>query len=393
MDSISLFLVIYGFLALSHILIQMFFAHGEHRKQKSKEFFDFHKGHTASVSVIIPCFNENPKWLDQCLESIDRQHYADVEIIVVDDGSKNRADLLPVFDKYRANSKFKIVFQENLGKRQAHKAGFDIAKGEIIVTIDSDTMIEAPYGILHIVKQFKNPQVGAVTGDVRVANKRENFLTQLIGYRYWTAFHQERAAQSLFDVLMCCSGPFSAYRKSILDKVKERYVSQKFLGAKCTYGDDRHLTNLILEEGHQVRFDNKAVSYTYVPNNLRQYIRQQIRWNKSFYREMLWTFKHIHKHHLYMAYELLMQLILPFMLMIALTTVVIQAIIIDMSHLWKYLIILIFIALLRSFYGIYRTHDFGFLRFIIYGFIHVFLLIPVRLYSIATIKDTKWGTR
>ena len=44
---------------------------------------------------------------------------------------------------------------------------------------------------------------------------------------------------------MCCSGPFSAYRKEIIDKVKEKYITQYFLGENCTYGDDRHLTNLV----------------------------------------------------------------------------------------------------------------------------------------------------
>ena len=94
-----------------------------------------------------------------------------------------------------------------------------------------------------------------------------------------------------------------------------------------------------------------------------------------------------------MTYELLMQFLLPFLLLIALASVVIQAVFIDASHLWKYLVVLMAIALLRAIYGIYRTGDFGFLRFIVYGFMHVLLLIPVRLYSIATLKNVKWGTR
>lgn len=394
MEKVGLFLSIYGILAISHILIQMFFAHLEHRKQKSDKFVDFHQNHEMSVSVIVPCFNENPQRLNDCLESILKQKYPELEIIAVDDGSKNIEELVPVYNKFRKYENCKVIFQENnRGKRNAQKMGFDIAKGEIIVTIDSDTIIEIPNGIRHIVKQFKDPVVGAVTGDVRVSNKKENFLTQLIGYRYWTAFHQERAAQSFFDVLMCCSGPFSAYRKSIVDKLKERYVAQRFLGKNCTYGDDRHLTNLILEEGHQVRFDNRAISHTHVPNSLNEYITQQIRWNKSFYREMLWTLKHVHKHHFYMLYELLMQFFLPFLFMFAFAMVIVQSIVIDTNNLWKYLTILMSIALLRSIYGIYRTKDFGFLRFVAYGFIHVLVLIPTRLYSIATISDGKWGTR
>ena len=64
-------------------------------------------------------------------------------------------------------------------------------------------------------------------------------LTRLIGLRYWSAFHQERAAQSVFDVVMCCSGPAAAYRKELVDRVKDQYVTQVFLGRRCTFGDDR----------------------------------------------------------------------------------------------------------------------------------------------------------
>ncbi len=248
--------------------------------------------------------------------------------------------------------------------------------------------------ITQIVQRFKNPKVGAVTGDVRVENNTKNLLTRLIGFRYWTAFHQERAAQSYFSVLMCCSGPFSAYRKEIIDKVKDQYVSQRFLGKLCTFGDDRHITNLVLEEGHEVVFDSSSHVYTYVPETLGAYLKQQVRWNKSFYREMLWTYKSFRKHHLYMMYDLTMQLILPFLLLFALIEMVFQTISHhNLDHFWKYLAVLVAIALLRAAYGMYRTRNPGFLLFILYGFMHIFVLIPTRLYALLTINKIKWGTR
>ena len=394
MDWLFYFLIIYGVLALSHILIQMALAHSEHRKQKSKKFQDYHAGHFPTVSVIVPSFNENPDLLDKCLNSILEQKYEHkIQTYVVDDGSKNIDLLQPVYDKYAAKGMHIIINEENIGKRESQKKAFDLITSEVIVTIDSDTLIQAPHGITHIVKQFKNSEVGAVTGDVKVINKDVNLLTKLISYRYWTAFHQERAAQSLFDVLMCCSGPFSAYRKSVIDKIKDDYVTQYFLGEKCTYGDDRHLTNLVLEEGHKVRFDSRAHAFTNVPENLGQYIKQQTRWNKSFYREMLWTVKFAHKHHAYMYYDLILQFILPFLLVIALIAMAYQAFTVDITHLYKYIYILIAIAVLRAMYGIYRTNNIGFLLFIVYGFIHVFLLIPVRFYALSTLRSTKWGTR
>lgn len=395
MSILGIYLTIYGILALTHILLQMWLGHREHKKQIHPSFIDFHKGHYPSVTVIVPCYNEDPQILEDCLNAIDKQRYrGKLDATVIDDGSKNREALMPVYNKFKKNKKFEIILSDkNRGKRDSQKVAFDKSKSEIYVAIDSDTMIETPNGIKDIVKQFKDSAVGAVTGDVRVRNKKENFLTRLISYRYWTAFHQERAAQSLFDVLMCCSGPFSAYRRSVVDKVKDKYVSQWFLGHKCTFGDDRHLTNLVLEEGHKVRFDNRAVAYTHVPKNLRAYLKQQIRWNKSFYREMLWTLKSWGKHHWYMIYDMTLQFILPFMLAIALIAMFYQALFIDINRLWIYIAVLLGIAILRASYGMMRTKDIGFLTFIVYGFMHVFLLIPARFYALATMKQNGWGTR
>jgi hyaluronan synthase len=115
----------------------------------------------------------------------------------------------------------------------------DEVAGELIVTTDSDTILPRT-AVRQIVARFTNPSIGAVTGDVRVTNKQDNLLTRLISYRYWSAFHQERAAQSFFKVVMCCSGPFAAYRRDVVDRINDDYISQVFLGQICTCGDDRH---------------------------------------------------------------------------------------------------------------------------------------------------------
>ena len=392
-EFLAIYLPLYGLLAVAHILIQMAIGHMEHRHQKHPSFDKRHAGHTPSVSVVIPAYNESPKVLLECIESVLRQDYSgDVEVFVIDDGSTNQSSLIPLYNELKGKGIKVILNERNMGKRESQKRAFDLATGEIIVTIDSDTIINKD-GIRHMVRRFKNPEVGAVTGDVKVENRKTNLLTRLIGYRYWTAFHQERAAQSRFGVLMCCSGPFSAYRGSVVKKLKNKYVSQQFLGQKCTFGDDRHLTNLVLEDGWKVYFDSKAVAYTHVPENLRSYLKQQVRWNKSFYREMLWTIRYAHKHHWYLLTDLILQFILPFMLLTALGAMIYQAVTVDIAHLYKYAILLILIAFLRSLYGITRTRDFGFLTFIIYGFVHVFLLIPTRFYALFTIGNVKWGTR
>lgn len=396
MSVLNWYFLCYGILALSHIVVQMYIGHLEHRRQHTTKIKQEADGSLRRrVSVIIPVYNEEPEILRASLESIYNQSYRNLEIIVVDDGSKNRKRLdREVYRRFNGGRFHVILAKQQAGKRHAQKLGFERATGNILVTIDSDTLLRSPDAIANIVRRFKNPRVAAVTGDVRVENKNVNLLTRMIAYRYWTAFHQERAAQSFFYVLMCCSGPFSAYRRDVVDQVMERYITQTFLGQICTFGDDRHLTNLVLEQGYRVAFDNKAVAYTHVPESLRQYLKQQLRWNKSFYREMLWTLKAFRRHHWYLIYDLTMQFILPFLLLFALGATLYQA----FAHhhyqvLWQYGFSIAAIGLLRALYGIYRTRDTGFMLFMLYGFMHVLLLLPTRLYALATMRQTGWGTR
>ena len=387
MTILALYLSLYGGVALSHIAIQMLLGHLEHRRQSRCSY----AGDTPSVTVVVPAYNEGPALLHRCLLSINRQDYPQIDVVVVDDGSHNVHEALPVHEEF-GTGRFRVILRaDNTGKRNCQGVVFDEAESDIVVTIDSDTVL-APDAIRTIVRRFADPRVGAVTGNVEVINKKNNLLTRLIAYRYWSAFNQERAAQSLFGVVMCASGPFSAYRRTVIDEVKHGYVNQMFLGQQCTFGDDRHLTNLVLDRGYRVVYDEAAVARTLVPTNIRSYLRQQVRWNKSFYREILWTARFAHRRHPYLGIDLLLQTVMPFALLGALGLTVYSAFA-DPSTLWRYGAVIAAIGLVRSVYGVLRTRSAGFLLFVVYGFLHVTLLIPTRLYALSTLKRSHWGTR
>ncbi len=160
-----------------------------------------------------------------------------------------------------------------------------------------------------------------------------------------------------------------------------------------TYGDDRHLTNLVLQEGHAVRFDKNAIAYTHVPTTIRNYIKQQIRWNKSFYRELLWTLKNVPTAHFYMVYDMIMQLVLPYLSLLTMALIVYTAIFINPIAALSFMLILFAISTSRLFYAVFRTKEFGFFLFIAYSFIHVIFLMPSRLYALLTLKENGWSTR
>jgi hyaluronan synthase/N-acetylglucosaminyltransferase len=247
--------------------------------------------------------------------------------------------------------------------------------------------------VRELVRTFDDERVGAVTGDVGVTNFRTNILTRLIGMRYWVAFNQERAAQSRFRTVLCCSGPLAAYRRDVLSEVWADYTSQTFRGVACTYGDDRHLTNLVLAAGYDTLFVPYARAITNAPEDLPSYLRQQLRWNKSFYRELFWTLPFLARRTTYMVFEVLVQTLLPLLLTLAIASSFAFALVDNPRHLLRYAVTVTGMAVLRCSYALYRTRNPAFLLFVLYGFLHVALLIPTRMRALVTLTDNRWGTR
>jgi hyaluronan synthase/N-acetylglucosaminyltransferase len=383
----------YGVLVIAHFVLQMYFAHRSHRAfvQATGETA---AGFRPSVDVVVAAYDEDPDSLTACFESVvDQDYEGTLNVYVVDDFSPNRAELAPIYEHYGALPGWSILLPEwNRGKRHAQDAAFRECRGDILVTIDSDTIV-APDGVRKIVEAFADPRVGAATGDIGVTNWRRNLLTRLIGMRYWVAFNQERAAQGWFRTVLCCSGPLAAYRRSVLERVWDDYIRQTFRGVSCTYGDDRHLTNLVLAGGSDTLFVPGARAITNAPESLRGYLRQQLRWNKSFYRELLWTLPFLARRSGYMVFDVLVQTLLPLLLTLAIVSSLAFAILFDPTRILRYAAAIAIMAMIRCTYAIYRTRRPSFLLFVLYGFLHAALLIPLRIRALATLTDNRWGTR
>lgn len=390
MQALQAIFLVYSVLAVGHFSLQLLYAHRSYRRSRQ---IGPPSPTSLSVDVVVPSYNETPASLEACVRSIlAQEHSAPVRAIVVDDGSRNWSTLLPVYRRLTQIGAVVIFARANRGKRHAQFRGFQRCRADLIVTVDSDTRL-APDAVARLAANFADPTVGAVTGFVDVANANENMLTRLIRLRYWMAFHQERAAQSWFGTVLCCSGPLSAYRRELIESLKERYIRQEFGGVPCTFGDDRHLTNLVLTAGHRTIFDPSARAITDVPATLRVYLRQQLRWNKSFYREIKWTIPFLASRPWYVAFDLIVQVIMPALLFLAVLSAIVFGVAIDLRYLLVYLITLTIIAGLRSTYGAIRERTASFYLFMLYGFMHAILLVPLRVVALCTLTDNRWGTR
>lgn len=90
------------------------------------------------VSVIIPVYNVRP-YLREALDSVINQTYQNLEIIIVDDGSRDGSET--ICDEYKADSRVKVIHQRNRGLSSARNTGMDNVTGEIIAFLDPDDVI------------------------------------------------------------------------------------------------------------------------------------------------------------------------------------------------------------------------------------------------------------
>jgi hyaluronan synthase len=129
--------------------------------------------------------------------------------------------------------------------------------------------------------------VGAVAGNVRVLNENQGAIPAMLDVMFTFSFEFIRAGESRVNTVTCCPGALAAYRRSVVDVVKERWLEQTFLGQPANIGEDRALTNLILEQGYLSRYQSNAIVLTEVPNNTRQLSKMLLRWARSNVRETL----------------------------------------------------------------------------------------------------------
>lgn len=241
-----------------------------------------------SMTVIIPAYNEGAM-VARSIESVALAQYPRdrLEILVVDDGSSDDTwtHIQSVATKF-PGLVTPLRFERNRGKRAALEAGFRRGRGEIMVTIDSDSVIE-PDTLLAMAGAFANPRVGAVAGKVSVFNREDGLIPRMLKVRFTLSFDFVRAVQSTYGTVYCCPGALAGYRTAVVRKVLDAWMGQHFLGRRCTFGEDRALTNDILNEGYDCIYQRAAIVHTLVPTTYSRLCKMFLRWNRSYVREEL----------------------------------------------------------------------------------------------------------
>ena len=351
------------------------------------------------VSVIMPALNEE-ELIEKSIHSIFNSNYPQdkFEVICINDGSAD----LTLFYMMRAKNKYgdrlKVVnFKENLGKRKALYVGLKKSKGEIIVTVDTDSKIGRSAIRNLVIPLIKDERTGAVAGRVAVLNEKKNFLTRMLSIRYSISFNFGRAYQSVYGAVFCCPGALTAYRKDVLLKFINEWVNQKFLNTSCTYGEDRALTTQILKAGYMTRFQSNALVYTKVPSRFAQMTRMYLRWTRSYIRESMLFGKFMFskyrtKHRALPILDFIFLNILhPFHIFSL--GIITYSFFVHPLFILRHLAFLVIISFFLSLYYLRTNRSLSFLYGIPYALITAFCLWWIVPFAALSMRNQSWLTR
>lgn len=352
------------------------------------------------ATVIVPAYNEG-KLVYDTLMSIAASDYPEekLEIISIDDGSKDDTWFwMQEAKKVLGNRVYICQQPQNKGKRHALYRGFKMAKGEVYVTIDSDSIVKKDT-LKNLVSPFvTNKKCGAVGGNVRVLNDTSGMIPRMLNVSFVFSFEFVRSAQSALGSVLCTPGALAAYKKEAVHHCLEEWMHQTFMGKPSDIGEDRAMTNMILKQGYHVLFQRNAYVLTNTPERYKNLYKMFIRWERSNVRENImmskFAFTQFREESTFGPRVLLINQWIKVIMSYPLTLVMLYFV---FTHPLLFLSstlvgIFIFSSIQVFFYGKRYTWSESFWAYP-YSLFYTFTLFWITPYAIATASKRGWLTR
>lgn len=265
-----------------------------------------------AVSLLVAVRDEVDE-IEQCVRTMVGSDYPNLEVIIIDDASTDGTpDVLRCLaDELAITVIYKKV---NVGKKRALTDGVRIASGEVLAFTDSDCVL-APDALARCVRALVlDPSLGGVSGHARALNADATVLTRAQDTWYDGQFRVAKAAEATFGSVTCVSGPLAVFRREAIVNYLPAWANDTFLGREFRFATDRQLTGYVLgqmwkgrdlkaryaddplvadqdypERHWRVAYVRSALVWTTVPARVRPFVRQQVRWKKSFIRNLCFT--------------------------------------------------------------------------------------------------------
>lgn len=293
------------FLAMGRILMIGILALRQYSEDKKSTPARLANPTLRPVSIIVPAYNEEVTAI-KTIESLLNLEYPSLEIIFVDDGSKD-ATFAVVDAAYGNHPLVKVLTKPNGGKASALNFGIERANHDFVVCIDADTQLKED-AIFHLMTYFTDDEIGAVAGTVKVGNEN-NLITRWQSIEYITAQNMDRRAFDLLNSITVVPGAIGAFRKEAIFKAGGFTYD--------TLAEDCDLTMRILKQGYIVKNCAEAIAYTEAPEQLGALLKQRFRWSfgviQSFWknRDALFNKKYKFFGMVGMPNILIFQIVLP----------------------------------------------------------------------------------
>ncbi|MFN7921113.1 MAG: glycosyltransferase [Bryobacteraceae bacterium] len=229
------------------------------------------------VTMILPAHNEGPV-IQASIRGAMEMDYPNFEVLVLDDGSTDDTyakakEMIPVY----GGERLQVITQRNGGKSTALNNGISHARGEYVLCTDADSRLE-PQTLREAIKHFSDPNVVAVAGNVKIAN-RLNALTCLQSLEYIEGLNLVRAAQALLQKITVIPGPAGVFRKQeIIDL--GGYLSD-------TFAEDCDLTLRLMLAGKRIKYEPRCVAWTEAPEKADALFKQRYRWGRGILQAVL----------------------------------------------------------------------------------------------------------
>ncbi|MGR6001755.1 poly-beta-1,6-N-acetyl-D-glucosamine synthase [Bacillus cereus] len=226
---------------------------------------------TPLVSILVPCFNEGTT-IQETIEYLTKQNYDNYEIIVINDGSTDYT--VSVVKKLMKTIPYLrcVNVKKNLGKANALYMGLLASKGEYLVCVDADALLDPNalrYMIPHFLTQNNGDNIGAVTGNPRVRN-RSNLLSKIQISEYSSIVGMIKRTQSIYGRIMTVSGVVVTFRKKALLDCG--------LWDRDMITEDIAVTWKLHKKFWGIEYEPRAICWMLVPETLHGLWKQRVRW-------------------------------------------------------------------------------------------------------------------
>ncbi len=239
-------------------------------RQRKRHWDAIDENDWPSVSVVLPVFNEELV-VTKTLDALRASDYPRKEVVAINDGSTDST--LAVLNSYAETwPQLRVLDQSNGGKSSASNHGIAQSRGEVVVTLDGDTLFE-PQTIKMLARHFCVPRrgkpVGAVAGHVKVGNRR-NLITAWQSLEYLSGICVTRMAEGLMGAISIVPGACAAWRRDAL--------LQAGGYSHDTLAEDADLTLSLQRLGYSIVQENEAVAWTEAPMTVAGLFHQRLRW-------------------------------------------------------------------------------------------------------------------